>query len=219
MALAVIRTQAGTRAACVGVNDAALSRQMGREGPRLPTVFAKHSEALTGAPADILQPAASQAVDREAELAAVLDTGVRNTGERPAKAAVTGYLLLADLTARDWQSRRLQRRRGKRVEATTPLGTELVTPDEAGTELELPRAVDGETVRQAGTTGLVSGSAAPVASVSAILTLGPGEMSSLGAPGGVGQSRTPPHHLQPGRLHSTAVALLVGCRHSCVAST
>jgi acylpyruvate hydrolase len=201
---------------CVGVNYAAHIAEMGRETPRYPTLFAKFPEALVGAHDDVVLPAASQAVDWEAELAVVIGRTVRHADEATAEAAIAGYTVLNDVTARDWQNRTLQWLQGKTFEATTPIGPELVTPDEAGSGLDIACAVDGETVQSANTADLVFGPVATVAYVSTILTLRPGDVLALGTPGGVGHARTPPRYLSPGAVLSTTIAGLGECRNTCV---
>lgn len=202
---------------CVGVNYGAHIAEMGRETPQFPTLFAKYSEALVGAFDDIVLPAASAAVDWEAELAAVIGAPVRHASEAEAEAAIAGYTVLNDVTARDWQNRTLQWLQGKTFEATTPIGPELVTPDEAGSGLDLRCAVDGETVQSANTADLVFGPAATIAYVSTILTLQPGDVIALGTPGGVGHARKPPRYLQPGQVLTSVIAGLGECRNTCVA--
>jgi len=201
---------------CVGVNYAAHIAEMGRDTPTHPTLFAKYPEALIGAFDDVVLPAASQAMDWEAELAVVIGAPVRHADEATAEAAIAGYAVLNDVTARDWQYRTLQWLQGKTFEATTPFGPELVTADEAGTGLDLSCAVDGETVQTANTDDLVFGPAATIAYVSTILTLQPGDVIALGTPGGVGHARTPPRYLQPGQVLTTTITGLGECRNTCV---
>jgi acylpyruvate hydrolase len=201
---------------CVGLNYANHIREMGRELPEFPTLFAKYPEALVGAYDDIVLPAASDAVDWEAELAVVIGTTVRHADEATAEAAIAGYAVLNDVTARDWQYRTAQWLQGKTFEATTPFGPQLVTPDEAGSGLDLSCAVDGETVQTANTADLVFSPAATIAYVSTILTLNPGDVLALGTPGGVGHARKPPRYLTSGAELTTAIAGLGECRNICV---
>ncbi len=201
---------------CVGVNYAAHIAEMGRELPQYPTVFAKFAEALVGAHDDIVLPAASQAVDWEAELAVVIGSTVRHADEATAAAAIAGFSVLNDVTARDWQYRTLQWLQGKTFEATTPFGPELVTPDEAGEGLELSCAVDGETVQSANTADLVFGPAAAVSYLSTVLTLRPGDVIATGTPGGVGHARKPPRYLTAGSVLTTSISGLGECRNVCV---
>jgi acylpyruvate hydrolase len=201
---------------CVGLNYATHIREMGRELPRFPTVFAKYPEALIGAHDDVVLPAVSDSVDWEAELAVVIGTTVRHADEATAEAAIAGYAVLNDVTARDWQYRTQQWLQGKTFEATTPFGPELVTPDEAGIDLDVSCAVDGEVVQSANTADLVFSPAATIAYVSTILTLRPGDVLALGTPGGVGHARKPPRYLTPGAVLTTAIAGLGECRNTCV---
>ncbi len=202
---------------CVGLNYAHHIREMGRELPGFPTLFAKYPEALVGAYDDIVLPMASTAIDWEAELAVVVGTRVRHADEATAEAAIAGFAVLNDVTARDWQYRTMQWLQGKTFESTTPFGPELVTPDEAGVGLDLSCAIDGEQVQGANTADLVFGPAATIAYVSTVLTLNPGDVLALGTPGGVGHARKPPRYLTPGQVLTTAVAGLGECRNTCVA--
>lgn len=202
---------------CVGLNYGPHIREMGRELPPYPTLFAKFPEALVGARDDVVLPAASGEMDWEAELAVVVGTTVRHADEAAAAAAIAGYAVLNDVTARDWQYRTLQWLQGKTFEATTPFGPELVTADEAGEGLDLSCVVDGEQVQAANTGDLVFTPAALVAYVSTILTLNPGDVLATGTPGGVGHAREPKRYLQPGSVLATSIAGLGECRNTCVA--
>jgi acylpyruvate hydrolase len=204
---------------CVGLNFATHIREMGRELPPFPTIFNKFPEALVGARDDIVLPAVSEAVDWEAELAVIIGAPVRHADPAAAAAAIAGYSVLNDVTARDWQYRTTQWLPGKTFEATTPFGPELVTQDELGLgqpALELSCAVDDDVVQSASTADLVFGPAATVSYVSAILTLQPGDVLALGTPGGVGHARLPPRYLQPGQVLTTCIDGLGACRNQCV---
>ena len=115
---------------CIGQNYADHIAEMGNEPPEYPTVFAKFAPALVGAHDDIVLPAVSDAVDYEAELAVVIGRPVRHATPEQAQAAIAGYTVLNDVSARDWQFRTSQYLQGKTFERSTPLGPCLVTPDE-----------------------------------------------------------------------------------------
>src|SRR5690625_1877547 len=115
---------------CVGLNYRNHILEMGRQLPEHPTLFAKYPEALIGAHDDIVLPPESDAVDWEAELAVVVGQPVRRAHVDAAAAAIAGYAVFNDVTARDWQYRTLQWLQGKTFGATTPFGPTLVTPDE-----------------------------------------------------------------------------------------
>lgn len=189
---------------CVGLNYAAHIREMGRELPTHPTLFAKYPDALIGPFDDLeLPPEAPDAVDWEGELALVVGTRVRRANATQARAAIAGYTVINDVTLRDLQYRTPQWLQGKTVEATTPMGPWLETDlDLAG---ELRTEVDGEVVQRTRLDDLVFGPAALVAYVSALVTLRPGDVIATGTPGGVGHARTPPRYLRAGSVLSTTI--------------
>jgi len=201
---------------CVGQNYRDHIAEMGNEPPAYPTIFAKFAPALVGAFDDIVLPAASDAVDYEAELAVVIGRPVRHAMPEQAEAAIAGYTVLNDVSARDWQFRTSQFLQGKTFEHTTPLGPALVTPDElpAG-GWEISMEIDGE-VRQHSDTGqLVFGVVDLVGYLSTIMTLRPGDVIATGTPGGVGHARKPPRYLTDGATMVTAIAGIGSCRNVC----
>ncbi|GAA4557900.1 hypothetical protein GCM10023175_63160 [Pseudonocardia xishanensis] len=64
--------------------------------------------ALIGAYDDIVLPAASAAMDWEAELTVVVGAPLRHADTATAAAAIAGYTVCNDVTARDWQYRTTQ---------------------------------------------------------------------------------------------------------------
>jgi acylpyruvate hydrolase len=201
---------------CVGQNYRDHIAEMGNEPPAYPTVFAKFAPALVGAHDDIVLPASSEAVDYEAELAVVIGRPVRHATPEQAEAAIAGYTVLNDVSARDWQFRTSQFLQGKTFERSTPLGPCLVTPDElpAG-GWEISTVIDGETRQRSSTAQLVFGPVDLVGYLSTILTLRPGDVIATGTPGGVGHARKPPRYLTDGATMVTAVAGIGVCRNVC----
>lgn len=202
---------------CLGLNYASHIREMGRDLPEHPTLFAKYPEALIGAYDALVLPSASSQLDWEAELAVIVGAAARRAGLTTASAAIAGFAVLNDVTARDWQYRTLQWLQGKTFEATTPFGPYLVTSDEAGASLDLSCTVDGETVQAANTADLVFDAATAISYVSTFMPLNPGDVLALGTPGGVGHARKPARYLQPGQTLVTSITGLGECRNVCVA--
>lgn len=192
---------------CVGLNYRTHILEMGREPPEYPALFAKYTESLIGPYDDIVLPAASPAVDWEAELAVIVGSPVRHAGEEAARAAIAGYSVLNDVSVRDFQNRTPQWLQGKTFEATTPLGPALVTADEVPADgMELTCEVDGEVMQRSHTSDLVFDPVTLVAYISGILTLRPGDVIATGTPGGVGHARKPPRYLTGGSKVRTRVA-------------
>jgi len=174
---------------CVGLNYATHIREMGRELPTDPTLFAKLARTLTDPYADVELPPASDKVDYEAELAVVIGTGGRDIAAADAWSHVAGVTLLNDVTARDYQRRTLQWFAGKAFQRSTPVGPWIVTPDEAGDlgEQEIALRVNGEERQRASLGDLVFDVPALVADLSRIVELEPGDIVATGTPGGVGE--------------------------------
>jgi acylpyruvate hydrolase len=191
---------------CVGLNYANHIREMGRELPEFPTLFAKYPEALIG-PYDtiVLPPEAADAVDWEGELAIVMGATARRTPASEAGATIAGYAVINDVTMRDFQYRTPEWFQGKTFEATTPFGPYLVTTDEFSPGPELRTDVDGELVQHTPTDDLVFGPEALVEYISTIFTLNPGDVIASGTPGGVGHARKPPRYLADGSVLTTTI--------------
>jgi acylpyruvate hydrolase len=202
---------------CVGVNYRAHIEEMGREVPAHPTLFAKYARALIGAYDDIVLPEASAAMDWEAELALVIGETVRHATPEQASAAIAGFTVFNDVTARDWQYRTLQWLQGKTFEATTPIGPWLVTADAGAGQsgYDIVCQVDGETAQRANTTDLVFDPAALVAYASTIVTLVPGDVIATGTPGGVGHARKPARYLVDGTELVTRIDGVGELRNTC----
>jgi acylpyruvate hydrolase len=175
---------------CVGLNYATHIKEMGRELPTSPTLFAKLPRALTDPYADVVLPPPSRQVDYEGELAVII--GRRGRYVRAADAAdhIAGLTVLNDVTARDYQRRTLQWFAGKTFQESTPMGPWIVTLDELGdlSELELRLSVNGEQRQRAALGDLVFDIAALVADISQIVELLPGDVIATGTPGGVGEA-------------------------------
>lgn len=199
---------------CVGLNYATHIKEMGRELPTYPTLFAKYPRALIGAHDDILMPAESDAMDWEAELGIVIGAEVRRATAEQARAAIVGYTVVNDVTARDWQNRTTQWLQGKNFEATTPVGPWLVTGND-DPEFDLSCAVDGEQVQHSNTADLVFDPVTLVQYISTMFTLAPGDLIVSGTPGGVGHARTPPRYLHDGSVLTTCIEGVGECRNVC----
>ncbi|TDD77879.1 fumarylacetoacetate hydrolase family protein [Actinomadura rubrisoli] len=192
---------------CVGLNYKEHIAETGHDTPEHPTLFAKFARSLIGASDEIVLPAASTAMDWEAELAIVIGRTVRAAGRDAARAAIAGYTVANDVSARDFQRRTTQWLQGKTFDSTTPLGPALVTGDEVGdaADLEITCAVDGETMQRGRTSDMLFPPDEIVSYVSGIVTLDPGDVLLTGTPPGIGDSRTPPVRLRAGNVVMTEV--------------
>jgi acylpyruvate hydrolase len=203
---------------CLGLNYEAHIREMGRELPAHPTLFAKYAECLLGARDPIVLPPESELVDWEAELAVVIGAPVRRADEAAARDAIAGYTICNDVSMRDWQRRTLQWLQGKTWERSTPLGPVLVTPDEIdhARDLGIGCDVDGDRRQDARTSDLVFDPVRTVQYVSTVCTLRPGDVISTGTPGGVGDGMDPPTYLRAGQTVRTWIEGIGELVNECV---
>lgn len=190
---------------CVGHNYRNHIKEMGREIPAHPTLFAKYAESLIGPNDDLALPAESDAVDWEAELAVVIGKTGRRIAEASAADHIAGYAVLNDVSMRDYQFRTIQWLQGKTWESSTPFGPALVTTDEFSPGPLMSSAVDGETMQQTPTGDLVFTPEFLVSYISTIITLNPGDVIATGTPGGVGHARDPKVYLAEGQLLTTTI--------------
>lgn len=200
---------------CVGLNYRAHILETGLPVPQYPTLFAKFASALIGAFDDIELSVAAAQWDWEAELAVVIGYPAHRADEAAAVAAIAGYSVANDVSARDWQTRTSEWLQGKTFARTTPTGPHLVTPDEAGHVHEISCEVNDEQMQKASTGDLVFGPVALVSYISAILPLEPGDLLLTGTPGGVGHARKPMRQLADGDTVITRISGVGECRNTC----
>jgi acylpyruvate hydrolase len=184
---------------CIGQNYHAHAEEQGKEAPKLPTFFAKFRNALAPPGATVKLPEWSR-VDYEAEVAFVIGRRAKDVGEADALDYLAGYMLLNDLSARDYQFKTPQWMPGKVFDGSAPCGPALVTPDEAGPPdaIEFELRLNGEVMQEGTTADLVHSIPALVAYLSMLMTLEPGDIVSTGTPAGVGSLRDPRVWLAPG---------------------
>jgi 2-keto-4-pentenoate hydratase/2-oxohepta-3-ene-1,7-dioic acid hydratase in catechol pathway len=185
---------------CMGLNYREHAAEAGLDPPETPTFFAKFPNALAAPGAEVALPEYSRKVDYEAEVAFVVGRRCKDVPESEALGAIAGYMLLNDLSARDYQFMTPQWLPGKVFDGSAPCGPALVTPDEAGPHdaIEISLTLNGETMQAASTADLIHPIPALVAYLSKLMTLEPGDVVSTGTPAGVGSVRQPHVWLKPG---------------------
>ncbi|UZX03037.1 fumarylacetoacetate hydrolase family protein [Arthrobacter sp. CDRTa11] len=202
--LAAVVTSPG-KIICVGHNYRNHIKEMGREVPEYPTLFAKYAESLIGPNDDLALPQESDTVDWEAELAVIIGKTGRRIPEADAANHIAGYAVLNDISMRDYQFRTIQWLQGKTWEKSTPFGPALVTKDEVTPGPLMTSAVDGDIQQSTPTSDLVFTPEFLVSYISTIITLNPGDVIATGTPGGVGHAQDPKRYLQEGQLLVTTI--------------
>ncbi|WP_431918210.1 fumarylacetoacetate hydrolase family protein [Nonomuraea jabiensis] len=147
-------------------------------------VFLKAPTSVLGHQGSIRLPYTDRRFDQEGELAVVIARRARNISVNDAAEVVAGYTCLLDITMRGGEDRSTR----KSFDTFTPIGPQLVTPDEVGdpTSLRLRTTVN-DTVRQdAAIADLIWDVPRLISYASSVMTLLPGDVISTGTPAGVG---------------------------------
>jgi 2-keto-4-pentenoate hydratase/2-oxohepta-3-ene-1,7-dioic acid hydratase in catechol pathway len=197
---------------CVGKNYLNHAREFSRSGfdagqsapadaiPDCPIVFTKPPETVIAHGEPVWSAAEiTSSLDYEVELAVIIGRGGRGIRKSEAMRHVWGYTIINDVTARDWQRKHKQWFLGKSFDTFCPMGPIAVTADEldAG-NLEVKCWVNGELRQNANTRDLIFDVPTIIETISAGITLYPGDIIATGTPEGVGIGFNPPKFLKSG---------------------
>jgi 2-keto-4-pentenoate hydratase/2-oxohepta-3-ene-1,7-dioic acid hydratase in catechol pathway len=196
---------------CVGKNYYAHAKEFAGSGfdssakaggdiPSVPIIFTKVPESVVG-PTDFIDMpvGVSETIDYEAELTVVIGKGGKGIAAADAMKHVWGYTIVNDVTARDWQNRHMQWHMGKSFDTFCPMGPWLVSADECdGTNTQVRCRVNGELRQDATTKDLIFNIPTLIETLSAGITLYPGDIIATGTPVGVGIGFKPPKYLKAG---------------------
>jgi fumarylacetoacetate (FAA) hydrolase len=171
-------------------------RRRGDEIPeawfRLAIFYFSNMSELRGPEAPVWAPAGSEELDFEIEIAALIDTPVRDISLERAEEAIGGYTIFNDWSARDLQrdesTVRLGPHKGK--DFASSIGPWLVTPDELadarkgnGFDLTMTVAVNGAETSRGNWSDIVHGFGSLISRASSDVTLRPGELLGSGTVG------------------------------------
>ncbi len=192
---------------CVGRNYLAHAEEGARvrgqelKLPDVPTFFTKAPTAIANPDQALeLDPKLSSQYDWEAELAVIIGTRCRDVSEKEALDVIFGYSCLNDVTARDLQKAHVQWFKGKSLDNTCPIGPWVVEASDISDpqNLDIALTVNGIEKQRSNTDKMIFSIAKIIESLSAGLTLEPGDVIATGTPEGVGFARTPPEFLNDG---------------------
>jgi 2-keto-4-pentenoate hydratase/2-oxohepta-3-ene-1,7-dioic acid hydratase in catechol pathway len=172
----------------------------GAEIDDYPAVFTKPASSVVGTGETVsLHSHVTSAVDYEAELTLVIGKRGRDIPASRAYDHIWGYTIVNDVTARDRQRNHRQWFMGKALDGFCPMGPWITTADEVDPEnLDVLCWVNGELRQNANTRDLIFNIPSLIATISAGLTLEPGDLIATGTPAGVGLGFTPPKFLKAG---------------------
>lgn len=199
---------------CVGKNYAAHTRESYEargesvETIEYPVIFTKTTTCVNGPYDDIpFDATVSDKIDYEAELAIIIGRRLKNATREEALAAVFGYTVLNDVTARDLQTLHKQFFKGKSLDGSCPIGPCIVTADAIPDPyaLRITCHVNGQLRQDSAAETMTFDIPTLIGHLSRGMTLLPGDIIATGTPSGVGFAMKPPVFLRPGDVVECAI--------------
>jgi 2-keto-4-pentenoate hydratase/2-oxohepta-3-ene-1,7-dioic acid hydratase in catechol pathway len=170
---------------CIGRNYPDHAKEMNAEVPRIPMLFLKPPSAVIGPGQPIEIPPQSAQVEYEGELAVVIGKTIRHAQPDAARAAIFGYTIGNDVTARDLQRSDGQWTRAKGFDTFCPLGPWIETELDPYDAL-LTTHLNGQLRQMTSTRDMVFPVYQLISFISSVMTLEPSDVVLTGTPAGVG---------------------------------
>lgn len=167
----------------------------------------------------VVKPAVSEQLDYEIEMGVVIGRRCRHVKASDARSVIAGYLIVNDVSCRDWLRRSPTFTLGKSFDTHGPVGPWLTTDDEIDDPLNLAMtlSVNGE-VRQHSVTGdMIYNLYEQIEYLSTVMTLEPGDILATGTPSGVGAASN--NFLQVGDAMRLEIQHLGQIEHNVIADT
>ena len=184
----------------VGLNYRDHIEETNRPVPEFPVFFNKQITCVNGPFDPIHYPPVTDKLDYEGELGMVIGRRCRNVRREDANQVVAGFLVVNDVSVRDWQRRAPTMTLGKSFDTHGPIGPWIVTADELRDPHDLRvRTWVNDELRQDYHTGqMVFDLWEQIEILSTVCTLEPGDIISAGTSSGVGVAMDPPQMLSVG---------------------
>ena len=176
--------------------------------PLDPIIFSKVPECVVAHRAPVFfSKSVSSAIDYEAELAVIIGTGGRGIAKANALEHVWGYTIINDVTARDLQGKHSQWLIGKSQDTFGPMGPWAVTRDEIDLQnCHVKCWINDELRQNSNTASLIFDVPTLISTLSAGITLMPGDIIATGTPAGVGIGFKPPKYLVSGDVMKVEIS-------------
>ncbi|GAA1915566.1 fumarylacetoacetate hydrolase family protein [Microbacterium aoyamense] len=176
----------------IGMNYKEHAEEARAAGIPIPTSqmwFNKQVSCLNSPFGDIERPRVSEALDYEIELGVVIGQTCRHVSAEDARSVIAGYLVVNDVSVRDWlQKRSPTFTLGKSFDTHGPIGPWLTTDDEIDDPLDLHMrlTVNGEVRQDFATNDMIYDIYEQIAYLTQVMTLMPGDILATGTPAGIG---------------------------------
>jgi len=186
---------------CIGLNYIDHAKETNATPPPEPVIFMKATTAIVGPNDNIVIPQNSKKTDWEVELAFVIGKKASYIEEADAMGYVAGYVMLNDVSEREFQIERSgQWVKGKSCDTFAPMGPFFATKDEIPDphSLRLWLKLNGKTMQDGNTSNFIFNIPTVLSYTSRFMTLLPGDIISTGTPAGVGLGMKPNVYLKAG---------------------
>ena len=184
----------------IGLNYADHIAETGGDAPKVQLWFNKQSTASNGPFDPVALPVASHMLDYEGELAVVIGKRCRHVPAERALEVVAGFMVINDVSVRDWQRRSPTFQMGKSFDTHAPMGPWMVTTDEVGDphNLDIKTWVNGDLRQDSNTKHLIFNINQQIEHLTTAFTLEPGDILATGTSSGVAMAMDPPPWLVEG---------------------
>ena len=186
------------RVVCVAQNYRAHAQESsGTDSPPAPVIFLKPSSALVGHHQPTVLPKASSFFDWEAELGVVVGASLDDAGIDEARAAILGYTIANDGTARDLQPIEIGGRSivdwfsAKSIDRSSVLGPAIFPSAHVddGAALRIRLELNGDEMQNDVAGSMVFSPEHLLSHISRVVSLHRGDILLTGTPAGVGKAR------------------------------
>lgn len=159
--------------------------------PSDPKIFLKPPSALIGNDGVVEIPKASERVDYEVELAAIIKDRCWRVPKDQALEHVLGFTVFNDVTARDIQAREMKEGMpwdiAKGFNTFAPIGPEIIPASDVDCHnLDIYLKLNGETKQNSNTENMIFSVEDLISYLSHVMTLEPMDIIATGTPEGVG---------------------------------
>lgn len=154
-----------------------------------------------------IDPGVTEKLDYEVELGIIIGQKSKYLTTENVRDAIFGYVVVNDVSARDWQFHTPTFTMGKSFDTHGPIGPWIVTADEIEDpqNLELRCYVNGELRQENNTSEMIHNINDQLIYLSTAFTLEPCDIIATGTPEGVGVAMEPPVFLQEGDIVSCEI--------------
>jgi len=191
---------------CIGVNYRAHGEETGviREAKfdqPDPIFFGKRAIRILGSGDEVdFRSDIDPELDYEAELAVIIGKRCKDVAKEDAESVIFGYSVFNDYSSRKLQRQHVQWMRGKSLDTYTAMGPCIVYKSDVAfpPALHICSRLNGEARQDSNTDLLINDIPTLISTISAGLTLEPGDIIATGTPAGGRMGMDPPTYMEHG---------------------